>query len=455
MRRLLLCLAIAMLVPAAAQALDVAQIEAPSGMEVWQVEEHSLPMIAISVSLPAGAAYDPAGREGLAALTAGMLNEGAGDMGAIAFQEALESRAIKFSASAGRDNLVVSVQTLTEHASEAFRLLGLALSRPRFDPDAIERVRAQLLASLKRDEEDPAAIAAKVWTAVYFGDHPYAHPENGTEAGLKAITRKDLQAFAAAHLVRGGAKLAVSGDVDAETLKTLVAGALGPLPEPAPAPIPPFLGGAGKLIKIVPLDVPQPSAVFGGPGLLRTDPDFIPAYVANYILGGGGFSSRLMEEVREKRGLTYGVSTSLGAYRAAGVVVGSVASQKERIAEAVGLIETEMGRIATEGVTDEELADAKTYLTGSFPLAFDSNVKIAGLLNAFQRDGLGRDYVNTRNDLVEAVTREQVNAAAKRVFAPEGLTVVIAGTPAGMPPAAVGASAQPGPKPKPGDKSTP
>jgi len=174
--------------------------------------------------------------------------------------------------------------------------------------------------------------------------------------------------------------------------------------------------------------VPQPSAVFGLPAIKRDDKDFVPAYVANYILGGGGFSSRLMNDVREKRGLTYGISTSLAPYREAGLWVGQVASKKTSMRETIKVVRATMKKFATQGPTDKELADAKTYLTGSFPLAFDSNVGIASQLNTFEVLGLPVDYMEKRDAMIEAVTAADVARVAGRLFDPAKLTVVVAGT---------------------------
>ena len=434
---------------APAHAVTVKTVQAPSEMDVWLSEEHSLPVVAISVSLPAGSAFDPVGKEGLSAMTAALLDEGAGNLNGRAFKEALETRAIRFSASADRDYLMVSVQTQSANVNEAFRLLGLALAHPRFDHDAVERMRVEILTSLKEQEEEPASIAAKAWFQAYFGAHPYAHSDDGTEAGIRAIAIPDIKAFAAGHMVRGHAKVAVAGDITQAALTKLIATTFAPLSPRAPVatPRPQAVGAVGT--RILPMDVPQPAAVFGLPGPVRADPLFIPTYVANYIFGGGGFSSRLMNEVRDKRGLTYDVSTELGDYRAAGILVGDVASDKTKIATALDVTKKVMADFSKNGATANELADAKTYLTGSFPLNFDSTVKIASTLNGFQRVGLGVDYVAKRNGLINAVTIAQVNAAAKKYFGPSRLTIVVAGTPQKPPPGAPLAHAvRPPPQPE-------
>ena len=282
------------------------------------------------------------------------------------------------------------MQTLSENVDEAFRLLGLALSHPRFEADAVERMRVELLAGLKQEEEEPANIAAKAWFKAYFGTHPYAHSEDGTADGIQAIAIPDIKSFATTHLVRGGAKVAVAGDISEDALTKQIAATFGPLaPDaPLPTPEPQKVGAPGT--SVLPMDVPQPAAVFGLPGPLRPDPMFMPAYVANYIFGGGGLSSRLMDQVRDKRGLTYDISTDLGDYRAAGILVGEVASDKTKIDDALEVTKKVMADFAAKGATANELADAKTYLTGSFPLHFDSTVKIANTLNSFSARWPGR-----------------------------------------------------------------
>jgi zinc protease len=441
-----LVFALLLLAPAAAEALEVRTVPSPQGVETWLSEEHTIPMIAVSISLQGGSAYDPAGKAGLASLTASLLDEGAGDLDSDAFKEALEARAIRLGFAAGRDYLTVTLTTLSENADEAFRLLALALQQPRFEADAIERMRAQMIASLKQDEEDPGTIAAKAWAKAYYGTHPYAQPGDGTEESVAALTADDIRGFARAHLVRGGAKVAVAGDVTEARVRAFLQQVFGPMQVGNVTAVPRFAGPAKAGMETIPMDIPQPAVVFGVPGPMRLDPDFMPTYVANYIFGGGGFSSRLMEEVRDKRGLTYGIGTGVGPARAASVVSGSVQSEKAKVLTAIEVTKAEMRRFAEGGATAMELADAKTYLTGSFSLALDSNSKIANALNGFQRDGLGPDYVEKRNALIEAVTLQQVNAMARKYYDADKLVMVLAGTPA---PAAAARSPAPPPPPAP------
>lgn len=418
----------AVFVPSAGHALDVKSFDLAKEEEVWFVSDRTLPMIAMTASLPAGSAYDPKDKPGLAAFTADLLDEGAGKLNSTQFQTALSNRAIRLSITPDRDYLVISLVTLADNAKDAFQLLGMALSQPRFDADAIARVRTQILSGLAEQDEEPGAVAAKGFYRAFYHDHPYAHPVAGDAKSVSAIGVADIKAFAASHWVGGGIKIAISGDADRETLVALLKSAFGRLPLKSPSSLP-YVSHEGQPgVQILPMNVPQPTAVFGLPGILRSDPEFIPAYVGNYILGGGGFSSRLTDEVREKRGLTYDISTSVDTFRRSGVVLGEVASKRGAMQQTVSVIRATLHDYATNGPTATELEDAKTYLTGSFPLAFSSNVGIANQLNTFQRMGVGVDYMQKRNALIEAVTLDQVKHAARRLFNPARLTFVVGGS---------------------------
>ena len=415
----------------AAGAVDVQTFELAKGEEVWFVPDHTLPMIAMTASIPAGSAYDPTGKPGLAAFAADLLDEGAGKLNSQQFQTALSNRAIRLSITPDRDYLVITLVTLTENAKDAFQLLGLALSQPRFDADAIARVRAQILSGLAQQEEEPGVVAARGFYRTFYHDHPYSHAVPGNAASVTAISAADIRGFATSHWVGGGLKIAVSGDFDRQSIEALLKSAFGRLPLKSPPPLPLAAHEGQPGVQVVPMNVPQPTAVFGLPGLLRSDPEFIPAYVANYILGGGGFSSRLTDEVREKRGLTYDIATSLDAFRKGGMVLGQVASKRGAMQQTIAVIRASLRDYAANGPTAAELADAKTYLTGSFPLAFSSNVGIADQLAIFQRMGLKVDYMKKRNALIEAVTLDQVKHAAHRLFNPDRLTIVVGGNLAG------------------------
>ncbi|MBV9992326.1 MAG: insulinase family protein [Alphaproteobacteria bacterium] len=426
--RALLIGAMVALAPLGAQAFGAKQLKLAKGEEVWFAEDHTLPMVALVASFPAGSSYDPPGKNGLASFAASMMDEGAANTNSRAFHDALADRAIQLSVQTDRDWTVVTLVTLSANAKDAFKLLAMALAKPRFDGDAIARVRTQMLQNLAQQDEDPSEVAAREFNRVFFGGHPYAHSTDGDPAGLNAINRIDLKNFAASHWVHGGLKIAAAGDLTAAQLADIVKATFGPLGAKQP-PLPSRaarLGAPG--IHVVKMDVPQPNAVFGLPGVIRSDKDFLPAYVANYILGGGGFASRLTADVREKKGLTYDISTELSDLRRAGAIEGLVATRADAMQETLDTVRETMTRFADQGPTPQELADAKTYLTGSFPRAFASNQGTASQLSAFQRAGLSVDYVAKRNGLINAITLDDVKRVAKKLFDPGKLTVVVAGT---------------------------
>ncbi len=427
-RRAIACFLFLVAVLAPASAASVKTLNAVKGAQVWFAEDHTVPMIVLTASLPAGSAYDPSAKAGLAALAAYLLDEGAGNLDSTAFQTALANRAIQLNVSPGRDFITMSLAVLSSDAKEAFRLLGLALSRPRFDAEAVNRVRAQMLQSLEADEGNPESVAEKSFYSFYFGAHAYGHAPEGSARGLLAIAPGDLKTFARTHWVRGGLRIAIVGDTSAAAATALLRSAFGALPEQAPSP-PPAPGRVGAPgLHVVEMDVPQPTAIFALPGLLRSDPDFLAGYVANYILGGGGFASRLTKEVREKRGLTYDISTDLIPYRGAGLLLGAVAAKKDSMRQTITVVRQTMRKFAADGPTQQELADAKTYLNGSFPLAFASDAGLAAQLNAFQQMGLGIDYLDKRAALIDAITLGDVRRIARRLCDPSKLTIVVAGS---------------------------
>lgn len=416
-----------------ANAMDIQRVATPRGAEAWLVEENTVPLIAVEIAFFGGAAQDPDGKAGLVNLMATLLDEGAGDMDADAFQETLEEKAIELSFSANRDGVTASLRTLPENLDEAFRLLRLALAEPRFETHAVDRMRGQLSAQIRRNALDPDDLAARTFFAEAFPGHPYGRPPRGTLESLAGLTREDLVATHKRIIARDNVKIGAVGAITAERLAGLLDGLLAELPEKSALAKVETVAprGAGR-IEIVSLDVPQSAIIFGRPGPLRNAADFIPAYVVNHILGGGSFSSRLFTEVREKRGLAYSVYSYLSPYDHAGLLLGGVATRNDRAGLSIELIQSEIRRIATDGPTTQELESAKRYLIGSYALRFDTSTKIANQLVQLQLDDLGIDYVTRRNGLVEAVTAADVKAAAKSLFGEGELLVVAVGKPTGL-----------------------
>ncbi|MEO5375756.1 MAG: insulinase family protein [Alphaproteobacteria bacterium] len=422
------------LVVSPAHAVTVTRVVSPGGIEAWLVEDHANPVIALELSFSgSGATADPVGKEGLAYMASSLLDEGAGDMDSLAFQTKVEDLSIHFSFDSIRDNFSAGLKTLTENRDTAFDLFRLALTQPRFDPDAVERVRAQIFAVLKREAEDPDTVAAKAWFRTVYPDHPYGRSNSGSEASIKAITLADLKAFPGARFGRDRMIIGVAGDITADQLKGLLDRTFGTLPAKAAVPTIPDQAPAAKgQIIVMDKAIPQSIGMFGHGGVRRADPDWYAAYILNYVMGGGGFSSRLMEEVREKRGLAYSVYSYLYPLDHSAVYLGGVATRNARFGESLTLIREHWRRMAQEGPTAEELKNAKTYLTGSWPLQLDGTGQIAAVLVVVQRDGLGIDYLDKRNGYLEAVTLEDARRVAKRLFQPDALTVVVVGQPEGV-----------------------
>jgi len=415
-----------------ARAVDIQEVTSPGGIKAWLVQSPTIPLIAMNFAFKGGAALDPADKEGRANFLTGMLDEGAGDLDSKTFQAKASELAMKMSFSSDQDSFEGSFQTLSRNRDEAFKLLKLAITSPRFDEEPMERVRGQFLVSARLDLEEPDTIASRAWMKRAFGDHPYGRERSGTPQSLTKITTQDLRDLHSRLFTRKGLQIAVVGDIDAETLKRLLDETFGALPDHDP-PAAPAEGtvAPGPSLEIIDRDMPQSVIVFGSPGIKRDDPEFIPAYIMSEILGGGS-GARLTDEVREQRGLTYGVGMGLYPLDQAGVVFGSLGTRNDRAGEAMDVIKSVMKRFAEEGPTQRELDEAKTYLTGSYALRFDSNAKIASQLLAIQQDNLGIDYINKRNAMVEAVTLDQVKAEAKRLIDPEHLIVTVVGRPQGL-----------------------
>jgi zinc protease len=415
-----------------ALATTIERVVSPGGIEAWLVHEPAVPMIAIDFAFVGGAAQDAPGKGGTASLVASLLDEGAGDLDAKTFHARLERKAIELGFQAERDTLRGTLRTLTENKDEAFEYLRLAVTQPRFDQSDVEVIRAQILSMLRRATTSPTDLANLRWWQVAFADHPYGRPVNGTLESVPTVTIADLKDYTHRVLARGNLKVAVVGDIDAETVKVMLDRVFGGLPaQPKLKPVPNVSPqGLGRRI-VVKVDVPQAVLAFGGPGIARKDPDFMAAYIVNHILGGGAFSSRLYQEVREKRGLAYSVYDSLVWLNHSALFLGGTATRADRAGETLDVIDKEIHRLADDGPTADELAKAKAYLNGSFVLNLDTSSKIAALLVQLQLDGLGIDYFTRRPEMINGVTLEDARRVAKRML-DSGMLVTVAGRPEGI-----------------------
>ena len=413
-------------------AVEIQEITSPGGIDAWLVEEHSIPFTALEIRFKGGSALDASGKRGAINLMTGLLEEGAAELDSRGFSQAREALAASFNYRVFDDTLAISARFLTENRDAAIALLKTSIMQPNFDQVDIDRVRGQVLSGLRSEATDPSDIAGKTFDEMVWGDHPYGSNRNGTEASVNALTRDDIVAAHAAVFARDRLYVSAVGDISATDLGLLLDSLLGDIlatgAQLADRAEYQLSGG----VTVVPFDTPQSVALFGHQGITRDDPDYMPAYILNEVFGGNGLDSRLMTEVREKRGLTYGVSTFLLPMDYGELIMGQVRSDNARMADSIAVIRDEWARIAETGLSEKELADAKTYLTGAYALRFDGNAPIARIMVGMQMTDLPAEYIVTRNDQINAVTMADIQRVAKRIFQPENLHFVVVGQPDGV-----------------------
>jgi zinc protease len=432
--RLIALFAVGMVLLAAlpARAFEVERVVSPGGIEAWLVADDSVPILSLSVAFRGGSSVDPVGKEGVAQFVAAMLNEGAGELDAEAYQNRIADLSVDLEIGAGRDDFGVTVRMLNESRDEAIDLLQLALTSPRFDPDAMERIRGQILSSISYNATDPHEIAARVFGEAAFGDHPYGRRPEGTAETVALIGRDDLQAYVDSNFARDNLVIGAVGDIDAASLGVLLDRLFGDLPAEANLPEVPEIvpAGAGRTI-VVDREIPQSVITFGAPGLKRDDPDFYTASVLVEAIGGG-FGARLTQEVREKRGLAYSVGAVLATYEHAGVIWGQAGTRNERVAETIQIVRDVLADVAANGIAQDEIDDARDYIVGSYPLRWTSSRSTAGALVSIQLAGLPIDYVEERDELFAAVNADDVRRVAAELLEPGNLLFVVVGRPDGV-----------------------
>ncbi|KQT69734.1 MULTISPECIES: M16 family metallopeptidase [unclassified Aureimonas] len=409
------------------EAVEIQEVTSPGGIKALLVEDYTNPLIAVNFAFEgAGSTSDAPGKEGTGTLLTGLLDEGAGPIESAAFQSKLDELGVSLSFDVGLDNFTGSFRTIVENEDEAFDLLGLALNEPRFDDEPVARMRAQFVTQIVSNLNDPGALASKAWRQAVFPGHPYSRPSEGTAETLAAVTKADLQAFRTKGFARGNLVVGVVGAIDAKALGEKLDTVFGKLPEKADLPkVPDVAPVTGKTVA-VPLAVPQTQIQFALPGVKRDDPDFFAAYLMNHVLGGGSFSSRLYQEVREKRGLAYGASSYLASYDHAAVLGAGTATRADKAQESVDIIRAEIKRMAENGPTEEELAKAKAYVKGAYAIQnLDSSLSIASTLVGIQLDRLGIDYIDKRQELIDAVTMDDVKRIGKKLLSLEPSVVTV------------------------------
>jgi zinc protease len=420
----------ALMSPPSRAATKIQHLISPGGIEAWFVQDATVPIVAMEFAMGGGAAQDPSEKAGVGNMVADLIDEGSGDLDSKTFHERLERRAIELSFSVTRDNFRGSLRMLRDDKDEAFDLLRMSLTSPHFDSADVERIRTQVISGLRRETSNPGSLASRKFLEIAYGDHPYGRPTGGSLHTVPDITIADLKDYVRRVLTREKLKIAVVGDIDVASLGKLLDRTFGGLPAKSSlVPVPDIDAAQPPQREFIPLDVPQTVVTFGGPGIKRSDPDFMAAYVVNHILGGGSLSSRLYREVREKRGLAYSVYDSLLWMDHSAMFVGNTGTRADRAGETVEAVTREVRRISEEGPTQQELDEAKSYLKGSRMLSLDTSSKLAGALLQYQLDRLPIDYIERRNALVDAVTLEDAKRAAQRLWGHGLLTVVVGRAP--------------------------
>lgn len=413
------------LTPARAE-VDIQSVTSEKGITAWLVHDETVPIVTINFAFDGGSAQDPEGKSGLANLMTGLFDEGAGDLDSAAFQKKLDEVGAEMSFDTSRDAVYGSMRMLEEKKDAAFRLLQLAIEKPRFDQGPVDRIRAQIESNILAHSRDPEYQAQIAFTKAIYGDHPYARIEEGTKESLESVTPADLKAFHRHIFARSNLHVAVVGAIDAGSLKKVLDQVFGGLPEkPDLRPVPDVDLHLDQKIDIN-YDLPQSTLQLAYPGVKRKNPDFFAAYVMNHILGGGTFSSRLFEEVREKRGLAYGVSSSLITHKHAAALVIGTATRADRTDETLKIIRDVVHRLATEGPTEAELAKSKRNIIGGYAIHnLDSSRAIARTLVELQVQDLGIDYIQRREGIINAVTLEQVSQEAKKLLSADPAVLML------------------------------
>ncbi len=409
-----------------AAAFQIQEVTSPLGIKAWLVEDYTVPIVTVSAAFKGGSVQDPPGREGLANLISTLFDEGAGELDSKAFQARLEKLGTSLSYSDGRDRFTGTMRALKEDSEEAFELMRLSLTQLRFDENAIGRMRQGLKAQIASDANDAADKATRELRNSLFKGHPYARSSRGTVESLDAITREEIVAHFGKLFARDNLAVAVVGAMNATETAQMLDKVFGGLPQKAQLlPVGPADVKFGEQIEMEDSGS-QTEISLALPGVQRNSPKFFAAYLMNEILGGGAFSSRLYDEVREKRGLAYSVGSSLSTFDNAAYLTISTATRADRADETLALIRSEMQRLASEGPTQAELDAVKKYVIGSYAINnLDSSAKIAGVLIAMQTQGLGIDYIEKREALINAVTLDEVKAVAAELLGVEPTVVIV------------------------------
>ncbi|HYB91629.1 MAG TPA: pitrilysin family protein [Candidatus Binataceae bacterium] len=409
-----------------ANALEIKRMTLSNGAVLLVSEEHQLPMVTLSIAFDAGSRRDPAGKAGLASLTAHCLSQGTRELSAADFNQKVDFMGSAVSVDAGRDWANASLTSLTKYEAETLHLLAGIVTDPGLRDADIERKRTEQVAGIKAEEERPGYPATVKFTRSLFGDAPYGHPVEGYADSVAKLTAEDVRSFYRDHYKLGSAVIAVTGDVHADEIKVLlekqlsgIRGAVASQPVPPPPSVAP-----GLHLNVIDRNVTQANVILGFGGIERSNPDYYRLQVMNYILGGGGFSSRLVKVVRSREGLAYSVGSGFSAGKFAGAFSVGLETKNASANQAIKLVLDQIREIQEKPVSDEELDGAKKYLIGSFPLSIDRQSGIASFMLGVELNGLGLDYADKFPKLIQAVTKEDVQKVARTYLHPDSVLIV-------------------------------
>jgi len=410
----------------ASHALEIKRAKLDNGAVLLVSQQHQLPMVSIAIAFDAGSRRDPAGKQGLAELTAASLEQGTKQLSAAEFNQKIDFMGGSISIGADRDYVYASMTSLKKYENDTLHLLAQSLESPGLRDSDILRKRGDQVAAIKASEEEPGYTAMVAFAKLLFGNGPYGHPTEGFADTVGQLTPDDVRNFYHRYYRTGSAVLAVAGDVDLDTIKPRIeqelAGLRGTVPaqaEPAAPSVAP-----GIHANLVNRNVAQANLILGSGGISRTNPDYYKVQVMNYILGGGGFASRLMRVVRSKAGLVYSIDSAFSAGKFPGAFAVVLQTKNQSAQEALKLIVAQLGEIQNQPVSDHELASARKYLIGSFPLRLDRQSQIVGFMLQVELFGLGLDYAERYPKLISEVTKIDIQETAQKYLHPDALDLV-------------------------------
>lgn len=417
-------------------ALTLQHWQTPQGAQVIFVESHEIPMLDVAVDFPAGSGYDPEGKGGLAHLTQGLLDQGAGGLTDTDIAHRMADVGAALGGRFERDRAGLTLRTLSSlrERTVALDVLARVIQTPTFANAVVAREKKRVLSALREMEAQPADVAEKALYRAMYGKHPYAHPEPGELASVAPLTAQDLRTFHRAHYTASNATVAIMGDISRQEAEALALQLTAKLPKgepvaalPRPDPTPP---GDTRIA----FPSAQSHVLVGGIGVARDDPDFFPLYVGNYVLGGGGFDSRLLKEIRDKRGYAYSAYSYFLPMAVPGPFMLGLQTKNAQTDDALKLARETLRQFVSEGPSEDELTQAKSNLTGGFPLRIDSNKKIIEYLSLIGFYKLPMNYLDTWVDKVNAVDVAAVKQAFARRVHPGQMATVVVGTAASAKP---------------------